>query len=172
MKTISLLTFVVIVTDRKSEYYITRFPTDDIKRLTLLGDDARSGTELGLGRPRWWLPLWPAIGWATSGTPGDLSPRKLRLKPRVYPGHPSQACGNVEATDHAAALTTYHANRPQPRRIYNHQEIEVDSSFFEPTPDRIEELKRILLVQQWNVVYLDDGKVAWNKSLLMRKRSA
>lgn len=99
-------------------------------------------------------------------------PRKLRLKPRVYPGHPSQACGNVEATDHAAALTTYHANRPQPRRIYNHQEIEVDSSFFEPTPDRIEELKRILLVQQWNVVYLDDGKVAWNKSLLMRKRSA
>lgn len=49
MKTISLLTFVVIVTDRKSEYYITRFPTDDIKRLTLLGDDDRSGTELGLG---------------------------------------------------------------------------------------------------------------------------
>ncbi|XP_032578288.1 uncharacterized protein LOC6607396 [Drosophila sechellia] len=75
-------------------------------------------------------------------------PRKLRLKPRVYPGHPSHACGNVEAADHAAALTTYHANRPQPRRIYKHQEIQVDSKFFEPTPDRIQELKRILLDQQ------------------------
>ncbi|XP_033166664.1 uncharacterized protein LOC117145208 [Drosophila mauritiana] len=75
-------------------------------------------------------------------------PRKPRLKPRVYPGHPSQACGNVEAADHAAALTTYHANRPQPRRIYKHQEVQVDSSFFEPSPDRIEELKRILLDQQ------------------------
>lgn len=85
MKTISLLTFVVIVTDRKSEYYITRFPTDDIKRLTLLGDDARSGTELGLGRPRWWLPLWPAIGWATSGTPGDLSPQEAPAKATCLP---------------------------------------------------------------------------------------
>ncbi|KAH8346623.1 hypothetical protein KR084_007126 [Drosophila pseudotakahashii] len=75
-------------------------------------------------------------------------PRKHRLKPRVYPEHPSQGCGNAEESDHAAALTTYHANRPQPRRIYNHQEVEVDSSFFEPSPERIEELKRILLDQQ------------------------
>ncbi|XP_017131112.1 uncharacterized protein LOC108148577 isoform X1 [Drosophila elegans] len=75
-------------------------------------------------------------------------PRKHRLKPRVYPDHPSQGCGNVEETDHAAALATYHANRPQPRRIYSHQEIQVDSSFFEPSSERIEELKRILLDQQ------------------------
>jgi len=75
-------------------------------------------------------------------------PRKHRLKPRVYPEHPSQGCGNLEEADHAAAVITYHANRPQPRRIYKHQEVQVDSSFFEPSPERIEELKRILLDQE------------------------
>ncbi|XP_017082613.2 LOW QUALITY PROTEIN: uncharacterized protein LOC108115598 [Drosophila eugracilis] len=75
-------------------------------------------------------------------------PRKQRLKPRVYPQHPSQGCGNVDEADHVAALTTYQANRPQPRRIYKHQEIEVESSFFEPSQERIEELKRILLDQE------------------------
>ncbi|XP_037730670.1 uncharacterized protein LOC119560971 [Drosophila subpulchrella] len=75
-------------------------------------------------------------------------PRKHRLKPRVYPEYPSQGCGNLEEADHAAAVITYHANRPQPRRIYNHQEVQVDSSFFEPSPERIEELKRILLEQE------------------------
>ncbi|XP_026831493.1 uncharacterized protein LOC6555264 [Drosophila erecta] len=68
-------------------------------------------------------------------------PGKQRSKPPVYPVHPFQACGN-------AARTTYHANRPQPRRTYKHQEVQVDSSFFEPSPDRIEELKRILLDRQ------------------------
>jgi len=75
-------------------------------------------------------------------------PRKHRFKPRVYPEHPSQGCGNLEEADHAAAVITYHANRPQRRRIYKHQEVQVDSSFFEPSPERTEKLKRILLDQE------------------------
>jgi len=34
-------------------------------------------------------------------------PGKHRFKPRVYPEHPSQGCGNLEEADHAAAVITY-----------------------------------------------------------------
>ncbi|XP_017058191.1 uncharacterized protein LOC108099309 [Drosophila ficusphila] len=74
-------------------------------------------------------------------------PRKRHPKPRVYPEDPSQGCGTAEQVDHGAALATYHSNRPQPRRLYKHQELEVDNSFFEPSSERIHELKRILLDQ-------------------------
>lgn len=75
-------------------------------------------------------------------------PRKHRLKLRAYPQPLSQACGDEDAESHAAAVATYHASRPQPRRIYNHEEVVVDSSFFEPSEERIEELRRFALDQQ------------------------
>ncbi|XP_044314640.1 uncharacterized protein LOC123037527 [Drosophila rhopaloa] len=78
----------------------------------------------------------------------DTLPRKHRVRPRGYPEFSYQNCGDPDEVDYAAALATYHANRPQLRRIYNHQEVQVDSSFFEPSLQRIKELKRILLDQQ------------------------
>ncbi|KAH8284347.1 hypothetical protein KR018_004046, partial [Drosophila ironensis] len=70
------------------------------------------------------------------------------LKPRVYPAPLSQNCGNQDAASHAAAVAEYHAARPPPRRIHNHKELIVDSSFFEPSQEAIDELKRVLLDQE------------------------
>ncbi|XP_022215186.2 uncharacterized protein LOC111069426 [Drosophila obscura] len=92
-------------------------------------------------------------------------PREQRLKVRaggvvVMPGQRRQLsarhkCHNnkdgsaeVEAQAEAAALARYHAARPPPRRLSRHKEVQVDSEFFEPSPERVEELKRILLDQQ------------------------
>ncbi|KPU79812.1 uncharacterized protein Dana_GF27655 [Drosophila ananassae] len=74
--------------------------------------------------------------------------RKHRLKPRVYPASLSQNCGSDDPEAHAAAVAAYHAARPPPRRSYNHQELVVDSSFFEPSQEAIDELRRVLLDQE------------------------
>ncbi|KAH8288814.1 hypothetical protein KR054_010231, partial [Drosophila jambulina] len=75
-------------------------------------------------------------------------PRKYRLNPRAYPQPLSQACGDEDAESHAAAVATYHASRPHPRRISHHKEVVVDPTFFEPSEERIEELRRFALDQQ------------------------
>ncbi|KAH8382642.1 hypothetical protein KR009_004593, partial [Drosophila setifemur] len=57
-------------------------------------------------------------------------------------------CGTNDPKAHAASLAAYRDARPQPRRIYKHQEKVVDSSFFKPSKNRIDELKRVLLDQE------------------------
>ncbi|KAH8335640.1 hypothetical protein KR074_007401, partial [Drosophila pseudoananassae] len=73
---------------------------------------------------------------------------KNRLKPRIYPAPLSQNCGSNDPEAHSAAVAAYHASRPPPRRSYNHQELVVDSSFFEPSQEAIDELRRVLLDQE------------------------
>ncbi|XP_017140411.1 uncharacterized protein LOC108154605 [Drosophila miranda] len=86
-------------------------------------------------------------------------PRAQRLKVRAGGVVPAQRrqpfarrnCrnkgkGSPEAE--AAARARYHAARPPPRRLSRHKEVQVDSEFFEPSPERVEELRRILLDQQ------------------------
>ncbi|SPP81340.1 uncharacterized protein LOC117583319 [Drosophila guanche] len=87
-------------------------------------------------------------------------PREQRLKERaggvvVKPAQRRQLssrrkCNNKDGNPkaEAAALARYHAARPPLRRLSRHKEVQVDSEFFEPSPERVEELKRILLDQQ------------------------
>ncbi|EDW84692.1 uncharacterized protein Dwil_GK18980 [Drosophila willistoni] len=66
-------------------------------------------------------------------------PLKHRLKPSI--NYCNNELGSGETTER------YRAAHPPPRRFIHHREVVVNRDFFEPSAERVEELKRILLEQ-------------------------